>query len=70
MFDLFIFYSRESLNPVVLTDLSHNGTYVNGQLIGKGNCRILDDSDAISITHPHVKGIKFYVNTLFIELNI
>lgn len=35
--------------PVYITDLSMNGTYVNGMLIGKGNRRILKSFDVIAI---------------------
>ncbi|KOB78749.1 Cell cycle checkpoint kinase 2 [Operophtera brumata] len=45
----------ESLSPAILTDMSYNGTFINGQKIGKGNSRVLDDNDEISVTHPVVK---------------
>uniref|UniRef100_A0A2H1X294 SFRICE_017898 n=1 Tax=Spodoptera frugiperda TaxID=7108 RepID=A0A2H1X294_SPOFR len=45
----------EPLCPAIITDLSYNGTFVNGELIGKGNCRVLDDNDEIAITHVFVK---------------
>lgn len=46
---------RESLSPAILSDFSYNGTFVNGEKIGKGNSRVLDDNDEISVTHPIVK---------------
>ncbi|XP_045448052.1 ovarian-specific serine/threonine-protein kinase Lok-like [Melitaea cinxia] len=49
----------ESLNPAIITDLSHNGTFINGVRIGKGNSRVLDDNDVISVTHPLVKIFLF-----------
>nr|XP_021188313.2 ovarian-specific serine/threonine-protein kinase Lok [Helicoverpa armigera] len=45
----------EPLCPSIITDLSYNGTFVNGELIGKGKRQVLDDKDEISITHPVVK---------------
>lgn len=45
----------ELLSPAIITDLSHNGTFVNGEDIGKGNSRVLDDNDVISVTHRIVK---------------
>ncbi|CAG4956066.1 unnamed protein product [Colias eurytheme] len=49
----------EPLNPAVLTDLSHNGTYVNGVQIGKNMSRVLDDNDVIAITHKSVAVFLF-----------
>ncbi|XP_072949165.1 ovarian-specific serine/threonine-protein kinase Lok [Epargyreus clarus] len=49
----------EILSPAIITDLSYNGTYVNKVLIGKGNSRVLDDNDEISVTHPVVKIFVF-----------
>lgn len=49
----------ESLNPAIITDFSYNGTFLNGEKIGKGNSRVLDDNDEISITHPIVKIFVF-----------
>ncbi|KAI8436760.1 hypothetical protein MSG28_010229 [Choristoneura fumiferana] len=45
----------EALSPAVITDLSYNGTFLNGHKIGKGNSRVLDDKDEISLTLPTVK---------------
>ncbi|XP_063364229.1 ovarian-specific serine/threonine-protein kinase Lok-like [Cydia amplana] len=45
----------EPLSPAIITDLSYNGTFLNGEKIGKGNSRVLDDNDEISVTHPAVK---------------
>lgn len=45
----------EPLSPAFITDYSHNGTFVNGEKIGKGNSRILDDKDEIAVTHELVK---------------
>ncbi|KAM3965326.1 cell cycle checkpoint kinase 2 [Aphomia sociella] len=49
----------EPLSPAIMTDLSYNGTFVNGIKIGKGNSRILDDNDVISVTHPSMKLFVF-----------
>ncbi|CAH2096256.1 unnamed protein product [Euphydryas editha] len=49
----------DSLNPAIITDLSHNGTFINGIRIGKGNSRVLDDNDVISVTHALVKIFLF-----------
>lgn len=48
-------YFREKLSPAILIDLSYNGTFVNGEKVGKGNSRVLDDNDEVSVTHPIVK---------------
>ncbi|CAG4982930.1 unnamed protein product [Parnassius apollo] len=45
----------EPLSPAIITDLSSNGTYVNGEKIGKGQSRVLDDNDKIGVTHPKVE---------------
>ncbi|CAH2048594.1 unnamed protein product, partial [Iphiclides podalirius] len=45
----------EPLSPAIITDLSFNGTFVNGENIGKGFSRVLDDNDKIAVTHPNVK---------------
>ncbi|CAH0715605.1 unnamed protein product, partial [Brenthis ino] len=47
----------ETLSPAIITDLSHNGTFINGEKIGKGNSRVLDDNDVISVTHCIVKNL-------------
>ncbi|XP_059048501.1 ovarian-specific serine/threonine-protein kinase Lok-like [Achroia grisella] len=49
----------EPLCPAIITDLSHNGTFVNGILVGKGNSRILDDNDVISVSHQSMKIFVF-----------
>ncbi|XP_063826055.1 ovarian-specific serine/threonine-protein kinase Lok [Ostrinia nubilalis] len=49
----------EPLCPAIITDLSHNGTFINGENIGKGNSRVLDDNDEIAITHTFVKVFVF-----------
>jgi len=42
---------------VYLEDLSFNGTFINGEIIGRGNKRILQNNDQISIISPHFRGI-------------
>ena len=42
---------------VSLEDLSYNGTYNNGEIIGKGSKRILQNNDQISIISPHFRGM-------------
>lgn len=49
----------EPLCPAIITDLSYNGTFINGQKIGKGNSQVLDDNDVISVTHELVKSLYF-----------
>ncbi|KAJ2949058.1 hypothetical protein O0L34_g5998 [Tuta absoluta] len=49
----------EALSPAIITDLSYNGTFVNGDKIGKGNSRVLDDNDEIAVTHPAMKIFVF-----------
>lgn len=46
--------------PVYIEDFSKNGTFVNGELIGLGNRRILAPNDVISIVSSHFKIYKFY----------
>ncbi|XP_075977528.1 ovarian-specific serine/threonine-protein kinase loki [Anticarsia gemmatalis] len=45
----------EPLCPAIITDLSYNGTFINGEKIGKGKSQVLDDNDVISVTHQIVK---------------
>lgn len=40
----------------VITDLSKSGTYLNGKLIGKNKCNILQHEDTISIGPRRTKG--------------
>ncbi|CAG9561957.1 unnamed protein product [Danaus chrysippus] len=49
----------EPLSPAIITDLSHNGTFVNGVKIGKGKSRVLDDNDEISLSNAVVKIFLF-----------
>lgn len=37
--------------PVILTDLSVNGTFVNNELVGKFKKRVLVDGDIIALAH-------------------
>lgn len=41
---------------VYITDLSKNGTFVNGKLIGKNNRNILKSDDEIAIGFRDLKG--------------
>lgn len=50
--------TKEEDSLIYITDLSKNGTFVNGKRIGKGNRNILQDDDEISIGF---KGLKVYV---------
>lgn len=45
--------------PVYIEDFSQFGTYVNGELIGRGNRRILAPNDRISILQPQYEIYKF-----------
>ncbi|KAK0240915.1 kinase-like domain-containing protein [Armillaria nabsnona] len=45
---------------VVLTDLSSNGTWINGELVGKGNKRILRDGNQIAFGSPVAQGSEDY----------
>lgn len=42
-----------------LLDLSSNGTYINGQLVGRHNTRILQDADRVDICEPPRHGGVF-----------
>jgi hypothetical protein len=46
----------DDMGPVYITDLSRNGTYLNGDLIGKRNKRILGNGDIISLVQGVYKG--------------
>lgn len=59
---LLLFIFSVPLSPAIITDLSHNGTYVNGVKIGKGNSHVLDDKDEIGITHELVKSMFILYN--------
>ncbi|KAK0194830.1 kinase-like domain-containing protein [Armillaria mellea] len=45
---------------VVLTDLSSNGTWINGELVGKGNKRLLRDGNQIAFGSPIEQGAEDY----------
>ena len=45
---------------VILEDLSGNGTYVNQNLVGKGNQKILQNNDEIALAHPGRKAFVFH----------
>ncbi|KAK0240914.1 kinase-like domain-containing protein [Armillaria nabsnona] len=47
----------------VLTDLSSNGTWINGELVGKGNKRILHDGNQIAFGSPIAQGFTFRTHT-------
>lgn len=36
----------------MLHDFSHNGTFINGQKVGKGKKRIIENEDTIAVTLP------------------
>lgn len=42
-------------SPVLLRDVSRNGTYINGELVGQNEVRLIKSTDYISIIEPHVK---------------
>lgn len=48
--------SNENDYAVHLTDLSFNGTFLNGRRIGKGQSSILENNDEISLAFPNFKG--------------
>ncbi|KAK0505371.1 kinase-like domain-containing protein [Armillaria luteobubalina] len=45
---------------VVLTDLSSNGTWINGELVGQGNKRLLRDGNQIAFGSPIAQGSEDY----------
>jgi serine/threonine-protein kinase CHEK2 len=47
---------NDGFDPVYITDMSRNGTFLNGDLIGQGNRRILGNRDSISIVQGVYKG--------------
>lgn len=40
---------QDESHPVIITDMSVNGTFINGEVIGKFNKRILLDGDVIAL---------------------
>ena len=48
-----------SLSAIQLTDLSMNGTFINGKKVGKGLSKDLEDNDVISVGRPHFKVYYF-----------
>jgi Uncharacterized conserved protein, contains FHA domain len=46
-------------DEVYLLDLSSNGTFINGEKVGKGKKRILKNNDQISLASPQFKGLYF-----------
>ncbi|XP_063699133.1 ovarian-specific serine/threonine-protein kinase Lok-like [Culicoides brevitarsis] len=53
---------RESLDPtspILLRDLSRNGTYINGELVGQNQTRLVKNGDFIAIIEPHLKIFQF-----------
>jgi serine/threonine-protein kinase Chk2 len=44
-------------SKVYLEDLSCNGTYVNGEIIGKDKKKILKNNDQISLVSPNFGGM-------------
>lgn len=51
-----------------LTDMSKNGTFVNGKLVGKNNKCILQNDDEIAIGYKDLKG-KYVFCTSFYKNN-
>ncbi|XP_026462635.1 ovarian-specific serine/threonine-protein kinase Lok-like [Ctenocephalides felis] len=55
---------RDSRNsPFYLEDFSRNGTFINGEKVGKGNRRILQNEDVIAIDHPFIVSVYNIVET-------
>lgn len=51
---------KRPLSPVFIEDLSRNGTFVQGKLVGKDCRRILRSNDVISIINPEYKLFVFH----------
>lgn len=54
--------ASSATREVYLEDYSSNGTYVNGEIIGKGNKRILKNNDHISLASPRFKGTQLMMS--------
>eukprot|EP00736_Rhodelphis_marinus_P010757 Rmarinus@m.21704 len=54
---------------VYVEDLSMNGTYVNGQKLGRGNRRVLSSQDEIALVKPADKKKTGYVGFVYIGIN-
>lgn len=62
-------FHRQDPTPVFITDVSTNGTYLNNQLIGKGNRRIIKTNDVISVLKQKIKLYRFTDNLSIHENN-
>lgn len=51
---------KQPLQPVFIEDMSRNGTFVSGHLVGTGQKRILRSNDVISILNPEYKLFVFH----------
>lgn len=53
--------SRDSSYVPYIKDLSRNGTFLNGGMIGKGNVSTLCTGDIIAIGNPKLEGLLYIV---------
>ena len=58
----------KTYSAVELTDLSMNGTFINGKKVGKGLSKHLEDNDVIAFGKPQFKGKTPFFRHLFFEL--
>lgn len=49
---------------VCVHDKSHNGTFINGRLLGRGRCAVLRDGDMLSFVNPLLPEVRRFSYTL------
>lgn len=57
--------TKDDNGIVYITDLSKNGTFINGKLIGKNNRNILKSDDEISVGFRDLKGNFYEIQCFF-----
>lgn len=58
----------KTISAVQLTDLSMNGTFINGRKVGKGQSKDLEDNDLIAVGKPQFKGTALQYCTFILLL--
>lgn len=71
----FVLYKENNLDdsPVLIKDLSRNGTFLNGILIGQNQTRFLKTGDVISVIEEDIKSkcsIVIYMAYFFLTFRV
>lgn len=53
---IFVSHSNQTDYAVQITDMSFNGTFINGEIVGKGNSSVLENNDVISLARSDFEG--------------